>query len=150
MISPTYMVVVIILATACGAASLWESVDIFTARNAPIVSGRIISREPIRQYSVPRVDFTILIEGTETKVHARAQRYLMDKVPDTVRFHYAGDPARDVFLHEHEEHPYWIALFCLSVAIILTFSMKSQRLRELLGWPTVGTPATQPQGRAAR
>ena len=106
----------------------------FAVRNAPVVTGRIISREPIRQYSVPRVDFTIQIEGSDTKVHAHTQRYLINKIPDTVRFHYDGDPTREVFLHEHEENPYWIFLFCWGAALALALSMRSAYVRRSLGW----------------
>jgi hypothetical protein len=111
-----------------------EALHVFAVRNAPVVSGRIVSREPIKQYSVPRVDFTILIEGTDTKVHAHTQRYLINKIPDTVRFHYNGDPTREVFLFEHENNPYWIFLFGWGVALALALSMRSSYVRRSLGW----------------
>src|SRR5688572_23278028 len=99
-----------------------QALHVFAVRNAPVVIGHIISREPIEQYSVPRVDFTIQIEGADTKVHAHTQRYLINKIPETVRFHFNGDPAREVFLFEHEENPYWIFLFCWAIALALTLS----------------------------
>ena len=111
-----------------------QALDVFTVRNAPIVTGQIVSREPIRQFSVPRVDFTIRIDGAGTEVHAHAQRHLMSKVPNAVRFHFSGDPTREVFLFEHEENPYWLFLFCWGVALLLTISMRSERIREMLGW----------------
>ena len=111
-----------------------EAFHVFAVRNAPIVNGRIVARNPIRQYSVPRVDFTIQIEGSGVLVHARAQRYLITRIPDMVRFHYNGDPAREVFLFEHENSPYWICLFGWAIALGLALSMRSAAVRRALGW----------------
>lgn len=135
MLTPTKVVFAIILGALAGLVFFVEAVqDIFAARNWPIVSGRIVAREPISQYSVPRVDFTIRIDGLETEVHARAQRNLMTKVPDLVRFHYSGDSLREVFLFEHEENPCWIFLFCWGVALVLTLTIRSARMKAMLGW----------------
>jgi hypothetical protein len=85
-----------------------KSVHIFAVRNAPIVTGHIVAREPFLHFSMPRTDFTIRIDGTQTEVHA----YPPDtEIPEVVRFHYSGDPAREVFLFEYEEPYYWITLF---------------------------------------
>jgi hypothetical protein len=90
-------------------------------RNAPIVTGRITNRTPIDQGGVPRVDFTIEVSDPPAVVHAHAQRYLIDQVPDEVRFRYSGDPDREVFLIDHEENPLWIALFCFAGSAVLGF-----------------------------
>lgn len=137
-ITPGKIIFAIICGVLCGAAFFVESVHIFAVRNAPVVSGHIVAREPIRQFSVPRADFTIRIDGTETQVHARVQRYLMADVPDEVRFHYSGDPAREVFLFEHEENPYWIVATCWGLSallvVLLIASRRSVRIRRTFGW----------------
>ncbi len=115
----------------------WFSADalrVFEARNAPIVSGRVIARTPVRESSVPRVDFTIQITGLGTKVHAHTGRYLMNKIPDVVRFHYTGNPERDVFLFEHEHNPYWIVALFWGAALIFIALVASPRLQKALGW----------------
>ena len=62
----------------------------------------------------------------------------MTDVPDEVRFHYSGDPAREVFLFEHEENPYWILLTCWGLSALLVLLLvgtrHSVRVRRLLGW----------------
>ena len=134
MITRGKVILGIVCGLLCGAAFSIEAFHVFAVRNAPVVTGRVLSREPIREFSVPRVDFTIQIEGTETLVHAHTQRYLIAKIPDTVQFHYNGDPNREVFLFEHEENPYWIVLVCWSLALALIASMRSSRIRHALGW----------------
>lgn len=110
-----------------------EAFHVFAVRNAPIVTGRIVAREPISQYSVPRVDFTIQIQGSDVRVHAHAQRYLMTQVPDVVRFHYNGDPTREVFLFEEEESPYLIVLICWGCALGLSVFVWPEHFRRLFG-----------------
>lgn len=138
MITPAKLIVGILCATLVGFMFLGEALQVFAGRNAPIVTGKIIKREPIRQYTVPRADFTIRLEDNTTEVHAQVQRYLMTKTPELVRFHYSGDPAQEVFLFEHEENPYWIILFGWGVALFLTITFfkarTSARLRRILGW----------------
>jgi hypothetical protein len=141
MITPAKMVFGIICAVLCGLVFFFEAFHIFVVRNAPIVTGHVVARQPIREFSVPRVDFTIRIEGTDTTVHAHAQRYLMSRVPETVRFHYNRDPNREVFLFEHEENPYWIVLTCWGLALALTVCMRSPRIRRMLGWKERTTEA---------
>ncbi len=136
MITRGKVIYTIICGVLAGFVFSMQALHVFAVRNAPVVTGRIVVREPIMQYSVPRVDFTIEIEGTDTQVHAHTQRHLIDKIPQTVRFHYDGDPAREVFLFEHEESPYWIFLFCWGVALALALSMRSAFVRRSLGWET--------------
>jgi hypothetical protein len=111
-----------------------QAFHVFAVRNAPVVTGRVVARTPIEQYSVPRVDFTIQIEGADTQVHAHTQRYLIDKIPETVRFHYNGDSAREVFLFEHENSPYLIVLLFWGLALILALGMRLPYIRRQLGW----------------
>lgn len=136
MLTPAKVIFVIICAALAGLIFFIQAIDVLAVRNAPVVTGHIVARTPTRQYSVPRVDFTIRIDGTDTEVHAHAQRDLMPKVPDVVRFHYSGDPKRLVFLFEYDENPCWIFLFCWGVALFLTICLKSARIRQTLGWDT--------------
>ena len=135
MITRGKVILTIIGALLGGLAVSVEAFHIFAVRSAPIVTGRILERADIKQYSVlPRADFTIQIEGSDTRVHAHTHHILIDRIPDTVRFHYNGDPTREVFLFEHEESPYWIVLFLWAAALGLTLSMQSARVRRALGW----------------
>src|SRR5262245_26112556 len=79
-----------------------EALAVFAVRDAPIVTGHVLSRELIRPYSIPRIDYSIRVDGTDQVVHARVQRYLLDRIPQVVRFRYDGDPRKEVFLFEHE------------------------------------------------
>lgn len=134
MFSRGKLIFAIICGALCGLVFAVEALHVFAVRNAPIVTGRILRRDPIRQYSVPRVDFTIQIQDSDVQVHARTQGHLMTKVPDTVRFHYNGDSTREVFLFEHEENPYWVVLFCWSAALVLGVCSRSARVQRALGW----------------
>jgi hypothetical protein len=104
----------IILGTICGlmlgSIYLLDFIHILAVRNAPIVTGHIVAQKPIQRFLLRRVDFTIQIDGTNTEVHACTERYLMYKNLKDVRFHYSGDPSREVFLFEYESNPIWMAL----------------------------------------
>jgi hypothetical protein len=91
----------------------------FAVASSPVVTGTVVARTPITEWGVPRVDFTIEIQGVPAVVHAHTQRYLLNQIPDQVRFHYSGDPSRQVYLFEHEENPLWIGLFCWAASAIL-------------------------------
>src|SRR5260221_12615407 len=120
-ITQATLIFAIVCGVLCGVAHFTEWLPVLAARNSPVVTGRIVSREPIRRLGfVPGVDFTIRIENTSTTVHAQAQRYLMEQVPDTVSFHYSGDPAREVFLFEEEESPFAIFVTCFVGAAFLS------------------------------
>jgi hypothetical protein len=80
---------------------------------SPIVTGMVVDRAAHDEWA----DFAIALPDSSVIVHARTQRYLLDKVPVKVRFHYSGDPSRQVYLFEHEENPLWIGLFCWALAI---------------------------------
>jgi len=87
----------------------------YAVRNAPIVSGDVISREPTKR----SVNFTIKLEGSETKVYARTGIYLLNEVPENVRFHYSGNPTIEIYLFEYEENPLWISLVCWAGAFFI-------------------------------
>jgi hypothetical protein len=59
---------------------------------------------------------------------------MITKVPAVVRFHYSGDPTRNVILFEEETNPTWLVLFFWGAALLLALSMRSARIRETLGW----------------
>ena len=136
------LIFAILCGVLCGVAHVFEWLPVFATRNAPIVDGRIIARNPIRRIGfVPGADFTIRIEESGTIVHAQTQRYLMQDMPDTVRFHYSGDPAREVFLFEEEESPLAIFVVCFVGSAFLSYILfryrRSSRVRQLLsGAPT--------------
>ena len=87
--------------------------------NSPVVTGNVRARTPITEWGIPRAEFTIEVLETRDVVHAHTQRYLLDRVPAQVRFHYSGDPSRWVYLVEHEENPLWIGLVCWAVSVFL-------------------------------
>jgi hypothetical protein len=113
------MVFVAVVAFVFGAVMLASWVPRLIVSRSPIVTGRVVARQPISEWGVPRVDFTIEMADSKAMVHAHTQRYLLEKVPDQVRFHYSGDPSRQVYLFEHEENPLWIGLFCVAAAAFL-------------------------------
>ena len=124
-----------------GVVSFAESAHIFAVRNEPIVTGHVVAREEIKYFSMPRADFTIRIDGTQTEVHAQTGQYLLygsncqrTIIPEVVRFHYSGDPAREVFLFEYEGSPYWIALFFWGatafLVVILVVECRSAYIRK--------------------
>ena len=112
----------------------WQALDWFVVRNAPIVTGHVISREPTSWLSIPRVDFTIKIDGSDAVVHAHTQRGMMTKVPTVVRFRYTGEPTRSVILFDQEMNPGWLVLFFWGTSLSLALLISSVRIREMLGW----------------
>jgi hypothetical protein len=86
---------------------------------SPVITGNVVARTPIMEWGVPRADFTIEIPGSAVVVHAHTQRYLLKQIPAQVRFHYSGDPSRQVYLFDHEENPLWIGLTCWAVSAVL-------------------------------
>jgi hypothetical protein len=137
------LIFAILCGVLCGGAHFFEWLPVFATRNAPIADGRIVARSPIRRLGiVPGADFTIRIEESGAIVHARTQRYLMQEVPDTVRFRYSGDPTREVFLFEEEESPLAIFIVCFVGSAFLGYVLfryrRSSRVRQLLS----GAPIT--------
>jgi hypothetical protein len=92
------------------------------AMDSPIVEGDIISRQKTRRSGgIPAGQLTIQIVGEKTTVTAITNLDDMKKLPRRVRFHFTGDPNREVFI-EGEEHPFWVALFLwIASAGILLF-----------------------------
>jgi hypothetical protein len=113
------MVFVAVVGFLFGAVMMISWVQRLAVARFPVVTGEVVARTPIKEWGIPRVDFTIEIPDSSTIVHARAQRYLLEKVPARVRFRYSGDPSRPVYLFEHEENPLWIGLFCWGAAAFL-------------------------------
>jgi hypothetical protein len=58
----------------------------------------------------------------------------MAKVPTDVRFHYSGDPAREVFLLEHEGNPWLLVLLFWGMSLLLALPFVSSNVRSMLGW----------------
>ena len=115
----------IVFAALCGLVFFLQAIPIILNFHAPVVGGSVISRKPVRLYNTfPRAEFTIQIDGTNTKVHAITGKYLLDEVPNKVRFHYSGDSTKDVFLFEYEENPIWIFLFCWSISAVCFFVLR--------------------------
>jgi len=102
-----------------GAVMLVSWIPRLIVASSPVVAGRVIARAPITEWGIPGADFTIELDNSRVVVHAHTQRYLLDRVPDQVRFHYSGNPSRPVYLFEHEENPLWIGLFCWGAAAFL-------------------------------
>src|ERR1700730_154173 len=119
MLGTSKLIFVAVAGFVFGAIMLLSWIPRLIVANSPVVTGNVIARAPITEWGVPRADFTIEIPSTLEMVHAHTQRYLMNQIPDQVRFHYSGDPSRQVFLFEHEENPLWIGLFCWAAAAFL-------------------------------
>ena len=125
----TGMVIVIVIGVAFGFDCLPKCVSVFGVRNAPIVSGLVISRTPCRRQGVPSTDFTIRVEDTAEVVHAYTGRSIINKVPSTVRFHYSGDPSKGVFLFEHQQNPFWLLAIAWGTSLMCLIALLA-RLKE--------------------
>ena len=86
------------------------------------MTGEVVAREPVQlRRGFYRARFAIrLPDGT--RVHAVTRGGLLNDVPAEVRFHYSGDPDREVFLIDHEEDPLWIVLFSWGAAAVLALA----------------------------
>lgn len=134
MITRAKTIFAIVCGFLAGCALFPQAIDRFAVRNAPVVTGHVVSREPTSWLSIPRVDFSIRIDGSDTIVRARTQRGMMNKVPEIVKFHYAGDPKRNIVLFEQEMNPAWLVLIFWGCALFLALSMRSAWMCEALGW----------------
>lgn len=118
-----------------GSLFVVEAFQIFSIRNAPIITGRIVAREVIeRSLMPPKANFTILIEESAVPVHAYVSKHLLMEIPDAVHFRYSGDPTREVFLFEHEDPSYWIVLLSWGIAAVLMLTMRFAFMRRFYGW----------------
>ncbi len=88
--------------------------------NSPVVSGTVVTHEEIKQWGLPREDFTLRLDDG-TRVHARVEKYLRNRIPHEVRFRYSGNPEREVFLFEHEQNLLWIALLCWGLSALMIY-----------------------------
>jgi hypothetical protein len=134
MITPAKAKFAIVCGFLAGLVFALQAFGWFVVRNAPIVTGRVVSREPTTWLSIPRVDFAIRIDGSDTTVHARTQRGMMNQVPAEVRFHYTGDPARNVILFEQEMNPGWLVLLFWGASLVLAWLIRLPHIRAMLGW----------------
>ena len=117
------LVLIVVMGLVLAAVEARDAVHVLATCRAPVVTGHIVSRDLVPRDPPREVDFTIRIEDSDVEVHARAGRYLMATVPETVRFHYTGDPAREVFLFEHEENPVWIAAFGCGISFLFSIPL---------------------------
>jgi hypothetical protein len=113
-LNPTKLMLVSVIAFVFGCYMLYTWPPIAADRNFPIVTGKVTDR---RQLGQREAEFTIQISAPPAIVHAHTQKYLLNRVPDEVRFHYTGDSECEVYLIDHEENPLWIALTCMAGAI---------------------------------
>ena len=113
-----------------GAIFFVQWLDVYRDRQAPLMTGHVIARRPCKVLGLfPRTDLTIRLEdGTE--VHSRVGHYVSDKVQDSVRFRYAGDPAKEVFLIDFENSPFWIFVMFWAGALVLGLFYYWQRIRK--------------------
>jgi len=93
----------------------WQFVEWWHARQAlayPLVAGRVVKRTEYRRWGgIPAGRLTIDSADATAHVVAEVANYEMERTPDVVRFHYSGDPSREVFL-EGEDNPFWGVLIC--------------------------------------
>ncbi|MFC1806074.1 hypothetical protein ACFL09_03745 [Planctomycetota bacterium] len=118
-LNKTTLTILFVFCYPIGAWELWEYLVILRAQSHPVVEGTVITREEFRRCGgIPAGKFTIEIDETGETVVARTSAHVLAKMPDRVRFHYTGDPAKEVFL-QGEGNPIWIALIMLGGPIIL-------------------------------
>lgn len=87
------IVLAIICGALCGAAFFAEAVGVYKVRPAPVVMGHNVSRRPITEFSVPRVDFTIQVDGSDTRVHAHVQTIREESEGSGLNFQLWRDPS---------------------------------------------------------
>jgi hypothetical protein len=113
------LVLVFVICVPLGAMLFGEWLHMWTARNYPLVEGTIIHREPFSRFGgIPAGRLSIRIAHTDTIVIAEVNKTAMENFPNGVRFHYSGNPAREVFL-EGEENPFWAVVFLWGSPLIL-------------------------------
>jgi hypothetical protein len=77
------------------------------AKRYPLVEGHVINRTEFRRWGgIPAGRLTIRSSAVAGDVVAEVPKYAMEQIPDDVRFHYSGDPTREVYL-EGESNPFW-------------------------------------------
>jgi hypothetical protein len=115
---------------------------------APVVNGVVVSHTKLSggwheserfMIEVPAAAGSTPGPAAPALVRADTRGYVKLKAGDVVRFRYTGDPAREVFLFEHEENPHWVMLFCLGCAALFSFILWSRSraarwVRAQFGW----------------
>jgi hypothetical protein len=100
----------------------WQFVEWWHAHQAqryPLVEGRVIERTEFRRWGgIPAGRLTIRSSAVAGDVVAEVAKYAMEQIPDDVRFHYSGDPTREVFV-EGERNPIWAMLIFWGLPPIL-------------------------------
>jgi len=116
------LVVIFIFAMPLGGWYLAEAIHAWSGMNGPQVDGIVLKREEYRRFGgIPAGRVTIKIENTETVVTAEVNRAALERFGKRVRFHYTGDPTREVFL-DGEENPLGslgVAVFFLGCPFVL-------------------------------
>lgn len=99
---------------------------------SPVVSGTVLERKQFSSMGKEWGDFTIQVSGSDVTVHAITQPYLLAEIPEQVQFRYNGDPAREVFLFDHEEDPLLILLFCGGGALFFVYLLYREKKNGLV------------------
>ena len=68
MITRAKVMIAIVCGLLAGLVFALQAFDWFVVRNAPIVTGRVVSRDPTTWLSIPRVDFAIRIDSPRALV----------------------------------------------------------------------------------
>jgi hypothetical protein len=134
------LVFVAVVGFVFGTIMLVSWVPRLMVARSPVVTGKVVARTPTTEWGIPSADFTIEIPDSRQVVHAHTGRYLLEKIPAEVRFHYSGDPSRTVYLFENEENPLWIGLFCWAAAAVLGAMV----YRRWVPSQAAGSTSTQP------
>ena len=101
-----------------GGYFFYLGVPVLRVRNAPVVTGRVVLREP----EGTRVRLTI--ENPDgTRVHMSTGEHLADQIPGAVKYRYAGDPGVDVVLFEYQPNPVYLALPFLGVGVLMALGL---------------------------
>ena len=88
------------------------------AKHAPLVEGEVVLARIVQRWDRPVQVYTLRIVGTETEVRAEDVRGDLLPRGERVRFHYTGDPAREVRL-ERERSPLSMVAFLWGAPIFM-------------------------------
>jgi len=126
------LVVLFVFATPLGFWYLAEAIHAWQSMKSPKVEGTVLTREEYRRFGgIPAGRLTIRLEDTNTVVTALVAKSALERFGTRVRFHYTGDPTREVFL-EGEEDPAWafgVAVFflvCPTILLVLYWKLKGK------------------------
>lgn len=109
-------------------------------RNRPKASWRVVRGAVVERGSarlagfVKRPELTIRVVPDGPNVRAVLAMNSSEKIPDTVSFHYSGDPAKEVFLEEETSSLTGALLFFGSVVgLVLIWPLYERRQRRRRG-----------------